>query len=95
MADKRVTLQISGIDEQFKKDVEFLARSLGYFKTSDFLRVVVGEYVSLNRERISCYKKLTAMPFIKPTIQNEVTVDEPPLMNADNSSTSDERSETT
>lgn len=95
MADKRISLQISGIDEQFKADVEFLARSLGYFKTSDFLRVVVEEYVSLNRERISCYKKLMAMPLVKPTIQGEVTADEPPPMNADNSSASDERSETT
>lgn len=61
----------------FKRDVDDLAKSLGYGKTSYFLYDVLNEYLSLNRDRIEQYRELVGIPLIKPkAVKKEAAVDD-------------------
>ena len=66
------TLQITCTAE-FKTDVDDLAAACHYRNTSDFLRVIIEEYVELNRERINQYREMAAAPIIKPMLANIAT----------------------
>lgn len=54
------------VPAEFKRDVNDLAKSLGYGKTSDFMYDILSEYVALNRDRIEKYRELVGIPLIKP-----------------------------
>lgn len=87
---------------ELKSAIEDLAR-LSRRDVSAILVELCTEYVKANRQRITNFRRQAAQPLKMPTFsmpakkvtaptsKSEVTADEPPPMNADSSSTFDER----
>lgn len=87
---------------ELKASIEDLAR-LSRRDVSAILVELCTEYVKANRQRITNFRRQAAQPLKMPTFsmpakkvtaptsKGEVTADEPPPINADSSSTFDER----